>query len=216
MPDVRADLSQPASLVPQQWQWLPSPQPEVERVMLDRQGDEVAVATSIVRYAEDSAFPAHEHALGEEFIVLQGEFGDEHGRYGAGSYLRNPAGTAHSPFSEPGCIIWVKLRQFDLADQRPCVLQLDSPMPARGIERRELHRYGNEVVQEIVAAEGETVELTPVDEVQELLVLEGEVVADGARYPSWSWLRLPAGQGAGLRTQTRVRLFHKTRPVYRR
>jgi len=216
MPDIRADLSQPASLVPQDWQWVPSPQPEVERVMLDRQGDEVAVATSVVRYAEGSLFPAHEHALGEEFIVLQGEFGDEHGRYGAGSYLRNPPGTAHRPFSEPGCIIWVKLRQFDLPDQRQCVLQLTSPIPERGVQSRELHRYRSEVVQEIVAAEGEIVELVPVDEVQELLVLEGEVVGDGTRYPTWSWLRLPAGQGVSLTTQARVRLFHKTRPVYAR
>jgi len=59
-------------------------------MMLDRIGDEVARATSLVRYAPDSTFSPHVHGGGEEFLVLEGEFGDEHQNYPAGTYVRNP------------------------------------------------------------------------------------------------------------------------------
>jgi hypothetical protein len=58
--------------------------------MLDRIGDEVARATSIVRYAPASHFSPHVHDGGEEFLVLEGTFQDEHGDYPVGSYVRNP------------------------------------------------------------------------------------------------------------------------------
>ena len=81
----------------------------VDRRMLDRVGGEVARATSIVRYAEGSSFPEHTHSGGEEFIVRDGGFQDEHGDFPAGTYVRKPAGTHHIPRSEPGCTIFVKL-----------------------------------------------------------------------------------------------------------
>ncbi len=110
--ELNADLNQTAHLSGEDFVWPPSPLPGVERVMLDRVGDEVAVATSIVRYAPGSAFDPHQHALGEEFIVLEGVFSDEHGDFPAGSYVRNPPGTGHTPHSNEGCVIFVKLRQF--------------------------------------------------------------------------------------------------------
>ena len=182
--------------------------------MLDRRGDEVAVATSFVRYAPRSSFPAHEHALGEEFIVLEGEFGDEHGRYGPGSYVRNPPGSAHTPFSDPGCVIWVKLRQFDPADRRQCVLALDSPLPEEGVRARELHRHRDEVVRELVAAKGARVEIEPAGVAQEILVLDGEVAVEDGRFQRWSWIRLPAGEGVTLEAREACRLFSKTRPEF--
>lgn len=83
---------------------------------------EVARATSIVRYSPGSRFSPHEHGGGEEFLVLEGVFSDEHGDDGPGTYVRNPVGSAHAPFSAAGCTILVKLRQMDPADQsRPAV-----------------------------------------------------------------------------------------------
>src|SRR6516165_7170873 len=55
-----------------------------------RIGDEVARATSVVRYAPKSRFSAHIHGGGEEFLVLDGVFQDEHGDFPVGSYIRNP------------------------------------------------------------------------------------------------------------------------------
>ena len=77
----------------------------------------VARATSIVRYAPDSRFDPHTHGGGEEFLVLEGVFSDEHGDFGSGMYVRNPPGSRHTPQSGPGCIILVKLRQMDPEDQ---------------------------------------------------------------------------------------------------
>jgi anti-sigma factor ChrR (cupin superfamily) len=71
--------------------------------MLDRIGDEVARATSIVRCAPNSHFSAHTHGGGEEFFVLDGVFSDEHGDFPAGSYIRNPPSSHHRPGSGPGC-----------------------------------------------------------------------------------------------------------------
>ena len=68
--------------------------------------------TSIVRYVTDSNFPTHDHPEGEEILVLEGVFSDEHGDWPAGTYLLNPEGFRHTPFSKPGCELLVKLRQF--------------------------------------------------------------------------------------------------------
>ncbi len=212
--NVRADLTELAVVTPDEWQWVDSPQAGVTRVMLDRVGDEVAVATSFVRYAEGSTFPTHEHALGEEFLVLEGEFGDDYGRFPEGTYIRNPPGTSHAPFSEPGCLIWVKLRQFDEVDLTQFDVPLDLEMGEGGTNERLLHEHKSERVREVVLAEGETVSIGN-DEAAELLVLEGEVVALGRDLPRWSWLRVPAGETVTLAALAHSRLFTKTRPIYR-
>ena len=104
---LNADFSQRVFSAPAVDQWVHSPESGVDRRMLDRIGNEVARATSIVRYAPRSFFPAHSHAQGEEFLVLEGVFSDEHGDYPCGTYVRNPPGSGHSPSSENGCRILV-------------------------------------------------------------------------------------------------------------
>jgi len=64
--------------------------------MLDRIGEEVAQATSIVRYAAGSHFDRHVHDGGEEILVPHGVFSDEYGDYPAGAYVRNPPGASHT------------------------------------------------------------------------------------------------------------------------
>src|SRR5205085_962686 len=73
--------------------------------------------TSIVRYALRSRFSPHTHDGGEEFLVLDGVFQDEHGDFPVGSYIRNPPTSSHTPRSEAGCTIFVKLWQFDPDDR---------------------------------------------------------------------------------------------------
>lgn len=97
--------------------WQVSPMKGVERKPLDRIGDEIARATSLVKYAPNSHFSGHIHTGGEEFLVLEGVFQDEHGDYPAGTYIRNPPQSSHTPFSEKGCVILVKLWQFELTDR---------------------------------------------------------------------------------------------------
>lgn len=96
--------------------WIASPSPKVWRKPLAREEAERGHTTSIVRFEPDSHFPEHRHPLGEEILVLEGVFSDEHGDYGAGTYLRNPPGSRHAPFSREGCVLFVKLDQFDPQD----------------------------------------------------------------------------------------------------
>src|SRR5215470_8306328 len=103
--ELNADFSKCAVVHAARVSWVPSPIAGVERRMLDRIGEEVSRATSIVRYAPHSHFSAHTHGGGEEFFVLDGVFSDEHGDYPAGTYVRNPIGSSHSPHSDPGCTI---------------------------------------------------------------------------------------------------------------
>ena len=111
--ELNADFTQRAVINPNEYVWEASPMPGVERMGLDRIGDEIAPATSLVRYAPNLRFSPHEHAGGEEIFVLDGMFADEHGQYPAGTYTRNPIGTRHQPVSgADGAIIFVKLHQF--------------------------------------------------------------------------------------------------------
>jgi anti-sigma factor ChrR (cupin superfamily) len=102
--------------------WAASPVKDVDRKMLERDGDEVARATSLVRYAPNSRFTTHQHDLGEEFFVLDGVFQDELGQYPAGTYVKNPTGSSHTPFTETGCTLFVKLRYQDPSDDKRVVI----------------------------------------------------------------------------------------------
>ncbi len=177
--------------------WTPSPIPGVDRRMLDRVGEEVARATSIVRYAPGSHFSPHTHGGGEEFLVLDGVFQDEHGDFPAGSYIRNPPTTSHTPGSEPGCTIFVKLWQFDRNDRTRVRLDTNSgvyaPAPDRsGVDTTPLFEDAREQVRLERWAPGVTVDL-PAPGGIELLVLDGGFTESGEPFEAQSWLRLPAG-----------------------
>jgi quercetin dioxygenase-like cupin family protein len=177
--------------------WTPSPIPGVDRRMLDRIGDEVARATSIVRYAPHSRFSPHTHGGGEEFLVLDGVFQDEHGDYPAGSYVRNPPTTSHKPGSEPGCTIFVKLWQFDPDDRAQ--LRIDTlarafaSAPALpGVGSAALFENACERVRLERWAPGVAIEM-PLPGGIELLVLDGGFMEGREEFAQSSWLRLPAG-----------------------
>ncbi len=136
---INADFSQRVVIATNEMPWIPSPQAGVERRMLDRIGGEVARATSLVRYAPASTFPEHGHALGEEFLVLNGVFSDEHGDYPAGTYVRNPPLSHHSPRTAPGCTILVKLRQMALSEKTRLVVDSNTATMAPGGASRTDH-----------------------------------------------------------------------------
>jgi len=195
--ELNADFSQRAVVHAAHLTWVPSPVAGVDRRMLDRIGDEVARATSIVRYAPQSRFSPHTHGGGEEFLVLDGTFQDEHGDYPARSYIRNPPTSRHTPGSKPGCVLFVKLWQFDLADRTPVRIAADSlayaPAPHRpGVELAPLFRDNDEDVRMERWAPAAAVNL-PVPGGAELLVLDGGFDEGGERFEPHSWLRLPCG-----------------------
>jgi ChrR-like protein with cupin domain len=99
--NLNSDFGARAAVHAARLDWTPSPIPGVDRRMLDRIGGEVARATSVVRYAPHSRFSSHTHGGGEEFLVLDGVFQDEHGDYPAGTYVRNPRRAATRPVVSP-------------------------------------------------------------------------------------------------------------------
>jgi anti-sigma factor ChrR (cupin superfamily) len=202
---INAQFDTPVIVTTDSLPWQASPMAGVDRRMLDRVGGEVARATSIVRYAPGSSFPGHVHAGGEEFIVLEGVFQDEHGDYPAGTYVRNPVGTAHVPGSAPGCTIFVKLWQFDPADKAQFSLDLASlalaPEPGRpGIASASLMQRPNEDVR-LERWDVDAADTLSAAGGFELLVLEGSLTHaqgtlsrhDWARYPDGAALALVAG-----------------------
>jgi quercetin dioxygenase-like cupin family protein len=213
---IRADFTAPVVVPADEHEWVPSPEAGVERVMLDRVGDEVAVATSIVRYAPGSRFAAHRHERGEEFFVLDGVFADEHARYPKGTYVRNPAGTAHSPRSDEGCLLFVKLRQFAHGDAAPVAIDTTrfGPAIANGaVAVRRLHRFGREDVVLVDGAAGRAVVFDAADAPRECLVIDGSIDVGERRLTRLGWVRLPAERSLRLRFETAGRVLVKTRPV---
>lgn len=195
--DLNADFDERVAVHGAEMPWDASPMAGVDRRMLDRLGDEVARATTIVRYAPGSAFSSHVHTGGEEFLVLDGVFQDEHGDFPAGSYIRNPPESKHTPGSEKGCTILVKLWQFDLDDRTH--VRIDTNKMAfvadagrNGVEIMPLFNDGREDVRLEKWAPDSAVSFEAAGGA-ELFVLDGSFTEDGETFKPQSWLRLPEG-----------------------
>lgn len=182
------------------YRWIASPQSGVERVMLDRVGDEQARATSIVRYAPGSHFPHHRHPGGEEILVLSGTFSADGEDFPVGVYLRNPPGSCHVPSSAEGADIFVKLWQMR-ADEIDAV-RVDTRDRSRwhldaGRDRCALFRNDLEEVSLLRVPPNGIMLPDPVDGA-ELLVLAGHLRAEGLVLGQGSWLRVPAGDARDI------------------
>lgn len=193
---INADFSERVVIRPEDYLWVESPMPGVERMMLDRIGEEIARATSLVRYAPNSTFSPHVHSGGEEFLVLEGEFGDEHHNYPAGTYVRNPIGTSHSPrVGSEGCIILVKLHQFDEEDSKSVNINTHaaawSSDYAPGLDLLLLHEFQGERVAIVRWAPNSPLPEHAHDGGEEIYVLEGCAFDEFGEYPAGTWARYP-------------------------
>ena len=193
--NIHSDLSERIVLHTDGLAWHASPIQGVERQMLDRVGEEVARATSVVRYAPNTEFTPHAHDGGEEILVLDGCFSDERGDYPAGMYLRNPPGSRHAPFSNDGCTLFVKLRQFAPTDSQELRLNTKAsdwyPGLVPGLSVMPLHEHDG-VSTALVRWAPNTVfnpHVHPGGE--EIYVLDGVFHDEFGVYPRGSWIRSP-------------------------
>ena len=191
---LNMDFSQPVAINTSEMDWEASPSAGVWRKPLAREAAEHGHTTSVVRYDAGSSFSPHQHPLGEEILVLDGVFSDEHGDYPAGTYLRNPPGSSHSPGSEPGCVLLVKLDQFDPEDST--TLRIDTSanswLDAEGkVGIMPLHDFDNESV---------ALQKWPVDARlrmhqhyggEEVFVVSGCMYDEYGEYPAGTWIRSP-------------------------
>lgn len=215
---INADLTKPATVHSAQLPWVPSPLPGVERRMLERDGDEVARVTSLVRYAPGSRFDAHTHSGGEEFLVLDGIFSDDYGDFPAGTYVRNPVGSRHQPHSEDGTTILVKLWWMHGDDQD--FVRIDTTREEQwqatgspGVEVMPLHGFKDETTALYRLAPGAELPARGLPGGEEIFVLDGSLGdtpegTSGVCGPG-SWVRNPAGQRAALASPSGARLFVK-------
>lgn len=174
---VNSDFSQPAYLNTSDIAWETSPMAGVTRRRLDRLDTDDRQVTTLVEYAPNSHFSAHVHHGGEELLVLEGVFEDDYGDWPAGSYVRNPPGSKHTPGSRDGCLLFVKLGQFDPRDTRFVHAHIDhlETIPHRGHNGRSVASLYSDA-QESVRLErwnaNTCMPLTPIGGM-EILILEG-------------------------------------------
>ena len=177
-------------------QWLDSPSPHVLRKPLEREAAESGHTTSLVTYKANALFSAHSHPLGEEILVLEGVFSDEHGDYAQGTYIRNPAGSSHSPFSKDGCVILVKLNQFLEHDTQAVTIDtLKTPwLPGiGGLQVMPLHNFEHQHTALVKWPAGEKFQPHQHFGGEEIFVLTGEFIDEHGRYPKGTWIRSPHG-----------------------
>jgi anti-sigma factor ChrR (cupin superfamily) len=193
---INAEFNQRVVISPDEYQWVASPIAGVERMMLDRIGDEIARATSLVRYHPNSVFASHTHEGGEEILVLEGTFGDEHGAYPTGTYLRNPIGTSHTPrVQEDGAILFVKLHQFDRNDCQ--AVSIDTQRSSwrqglvDGLQVMPLHEFQGEHVALVRWAPNTLFNAHKHWGGEEIFVLEGTFYDEHGCYPKGTWIRSP-------------------------
>jgi len=192
---LNADLSLRCVVDSMALPWHASPCAQVQRRLLERDGGEVARATSLVRYAPGARFDAHLHELGEEIFVLEGTLSDEAGHYGPGTYLKNPPGSRHAPYSEEGCLLFVKLHHLDPADTERCVVDTHRATwfqgRVAGLNVLPLSEFGTQHTAMVRWAPGTFFNPHRHYGGEEIFVVEGVFSDEHGSYPAGSWLRSP-------------------------
>lgn len=199
MENLHADFAQRVVIDTESMDWQPSPSPSVWRKRLDLVGGEFGRVTSVVRYDPHSTFHSHDHPDGEEILVLEGTFADEHGVYPAGTYLLNPPGFRHAPRSAEGCVLFVKLRQYGGVGRVQVAIDTNqcawTPSVPSGVliktlyqqpghsERMRLERWQPGALAEAHAHPGG----------EEIFVLSGAWQDEHGRYGPSTWVRNPPG-----------------------
>ncbi|MDO6564475.1 cupin domain-containing protein [Amphritea sp. 1_MG-2023] len=189
---LNMDFTQSVTIDTRQQGWVASPKAGVWRKPLARELAEQGHATSIVRYAPGAAFSPHEHPKGEEILVLQGVFSDQRGDYPTGTYFRNPEGFSHAPFSVEGCMILVKLAQFQADDKAHRLIQTHTaPWSSvnESLDQLELHRHRDEQVCMWRSREHVNIDLSDAHQGLEIYIIQGELKENEQCFSEGVWLR---------------------------
>jgi anti-sigma factor ChrR (cupin superfamily) len=195
--------------------WSASPSGTVWRKRLHLVGPaEAGQVTSVVRYQEHSQFPPHDHPDGEEILVLSGVFSDEHGDWPAGSYLLNPEGFRHAPYSRNGCLLFVKLRQFPGTDRSHVAVDTHRvSWEPSGVGRERKILYAQPDYQDTTRLERWSADTALGESAYpngaELFVLDGSFEDEYGRYDAQTWMRLPRRFVHRPKTQEGCELYVK-------
>ncbi|MDJ0798813.1 MAG: cupin domain-containing protein [Calothrix sp. MO_167.B12] len=175
--------------------------------------------TMLTRFDAGGFFPLHGHPGGEEILVLQGNFADETGVYPPGTYMLNPEGFIHLPYSDEGCLTFVKLRQHGgKTRQRVKTNIYDSPWQSSQNPQIEFTTlYQQMGYPEKIWVErwqpGTKLSNVVETEIKEIFVIEGTVTDNNGNYPTGSWLRYPPNYSYNLASETGCLIYVKTYPT---
>lgn len=197
---LNMDFEKTVIIDTEQAEWVPSPKAGVWRKPLAREEAEQGHATSIVKYEPGASFSPHDHPKGEEILVLDGTFSDATGDFSSGTYFRNPAGFKHAPFSKEGCLILVKLHQFQSRDNKRVSIDtnynnfVNNPTNTENNHVLRLHSYREEAVTILFCREGQAVaprtDENPIG--RELFILSGAITEGSNQHKKGTWIRCAA------------------------
>jgi anti-sigma factor ChrR (cupin superfamily) len=214
---INGNLSLRAAADTTQMDWAASPSGSVWRKRVHLVGPpESGQVTSVVRYEPNSTFRQHDHPEGEEILVLRGVFSDEYGDWPKGTFLLNPEGFRHAPFSKGGCVLFVKLRQFPGRDRNHVAVDTNKldwePTSVTGVVQKTL--YQQRGFSDVMHLERWTprADLGHAAYAQgaEMFVLEGEFSDETGAYAAGHWLRFPSGSKHRPSSATGCTLYIKT------
>lgn len=191
---INMNLDQSVSINTDECNWAITPQHGILRKKLERELDEKGRATSIVEYKPGASFKYHSHPNGEEILVLDGTFSDQLGHYKKGTYIRNPPGSMHAPFSKNGCTLFVKLNQFSPGDtSRVCIDTSNATWLAGqgNLQVMPLHEFDNQHVALVKWPAKEHFQPHTHMGGEEIYVISGEFIDEHGHYPAGTWLRNP-------------------------
>ncbi|MEE9327022.1 MAG: cupin domain-containing protein [Cocleimonas sp.] len=174
--------------------WQTSRADGVSRIALEREAAESGHTTSFVKFKSGSYFPRHSHPQGEELYVIDGVFSDENGDYPAGTYIRNPPGSNHKPFTKEGCTLFVKLDQFQQDDAQQVVIKPEDRTWSDGIGNLKvmpLHAFNTESTSLVWWPKNEIFQQHTHFGGEEVLVLKGTFIDEHGEYKTGSWIRSP-------------------------
>jgi len=213
---INGDLSLRATADTTQMDWTPSPSGSVWRKRVHLVGSpESGQVTSVVRYEPNSNFPQHDHPEGEEILVLDGIFSDEHGDWPKATFLLNPEGFRHTPFSKDGCLLFVKLRQFPGRDRNHVAVDTDKldwePTSVTGVVQKKLYqqRGFSDVMHIERWAPRADLGRAAYAQGAEMFVLEGAFTDETGAYSAGHWLRFPSGSEHHPNSETGCTLYIK-------
>lgn len=213
---INGDLESFCAVDTSRMQWTASPSGTVWRKRVHLVGPaESGQVTSIVRYDRDSSFPEHDHPGGEEILVLQGVFSDQQGDWPAGTYLLNPEGFRHAPFSGPGCVLFVKLRQYPGKNRHHLATDTNAlswqACAVPGVARKPLYSQAGytDTVELQKWDAGTDAGVTNYPEGAEIFVIDGSFSDESGHYATGHWLRFPAGSSHHPQTATGCTIYLK-------
>ena len=216
MKAIHGDLKALCSQDTAKMAWTASPSGTVWRKRVHLVGPaESGQVTSVVRYERNSNFPEHDHPGGEEILVLDGIFSDQQGDWPAGTFLLNPEGFRHAPFSRDGCVLLVKLRQYPGPDRLQVATNTDllawQQTAIQGVSSKPLYtQSGYTDCVELQKWETDTDPgVTGYPGGAEIFVISGSFADENGRYTEGYWLRFPCDATHHPHTSTGCILYVK-------